>query len=50
MTGAGLTASRIGMPDIGATTLPEMAGTTYTIANINRNIPLVAVAVHWIWE
>ncbi|KAI3316658.1 Pyruvate/Phosphoenolpyruvate kinase-like domain-containing protein [Xylariaceae sp. AK1471] len=44
MTGAGATASMLGMADLGVATLTEMAGHASMIANIDRTVPLIADA------
>ncbi|ANB14635.1 isocitrate lyase 1 [Sugiyamaella lignohabitans] len=44
MTGAGTVASRLGAPDVGLASLPDMAANASLIANIDRSVPLIADA------
>ncbi|KAI8629514.1 Pyruvate/Phosphoenolpyruvate kinase-like domain-containing protein [Xylariaceae sp. FL1651] len=44
MTGAGTTASRLGMPDLGVATLNDMAENASMIAGLDRSVPLIADA------
>ena len=44
MTGAGASISRTGMADLGLTTMTEMTDNARMIANIDRNVPLIADA------
>ena len=44
MTGAGTSISRIGMADLGLTTLTEMTDNARMVANIDRSVPLIADA------
>lgn len=43
-TGAGTAASRIGMPDLGVTTLNDMVENAAMIASLDREVPLIADA------
>ncbi|KAK0617824.1 Pyruvate/Phosphoenolpyruvate kinase-like domain-containing protein [Bombardia bombarda] len=44
MTGAGTSLSRLGLPDLGLTTLPEMLANASTIASLSPSTPLIADA------
>lgn len=44
MTGAGTAMSRLGMPDLGLTTLNDMAANASMIASLDRTVPLIADA------
>jgi len=44
MTGAGTTASRLGMPDLGVATLNDMRDNAAMIASLDRTIPLISDA------
>ncbi|KAI0843535.1 Phosphoenolpyruvate/pyruvate domain-containing protein [Hypoxylon sp. FL0890] len=44
MTGAGTAASRLGQPDLGLTTVEDMATNAGMIAGLDRNIPVIADA------
>ncbi|KAI5928769.1 carboxyvinyl-carboxyphosphonate phosphorylmutase [Camillea tinctor] len=44
MTGAGTAASRLGQPDLGLTTVDDMATNAGMIAGLDRNVPVIADA------
>lgn len=44
MTGAGTAASRLGMPDLGLTTVDDMATNAGMIAGLDRDVPVIADA------
>ncbi|KAI1815981.1 carboxyvinyl-carboxyphosphonate phosphorylmutase [Poronia punctata] len=44
MTGAGTAASRLGQPDLGLTTVDDMANNAGMIASLDRNVPVIADA------
>ena len=44
MTGAGTSASRLGMPDLGLASMPDMLGNASMIASLDRRVPLIADA------
>jgi 2-methylisocitrate lyase-like PEP mutase family enzyme len=41
-TGAGTTMSRLGMPDLGITTLNDMRDHAAMIASLDRSVPIIA--------
>jgi 2-methylisocitrate lyase-like PEP mutase family enzyme len=44
MTGAGIAASRLGMPDLGITTLNDMVQNAGMVASLDRTVPVIADA------